>query len=347
MSVPVYLYTGSEFGEKNEAINKIKNEIKKKYGEFDDYLYYASETPVATVVSLLQSDSLFVNATCIVYKASELINKKEDIETLVSWINSVTPTAKKKEVKESNTLILVSDENSISTQISKHIPKENQKTFWVMFENRRVPWLKDFFKKNNYFLTDDGAELILEYIENNTESLKNECNRFFIIYPAGSTITEKEVDDVLSDVKTENIFTLFASIVNEKESTENRLENTLSILQKIRLSKDSTVKSILAGLTYSFRKLLTYHDLAKQGLASNDFELKKIGISGNIKNQYINASRLYGINQTMSILSMISKIDMDVIQTGKAFEDHYLQMLLYAIIVKKGAFTSEYSEFEM
>ena len=39
MSIPVYLYTGQEFGERNDAVNSIKTQIKKKFGSFDDYSY--------------------------------------------------------------------------------------------------------------------------------------------------------------------------------------------------------------------------------------------------------------------------------------------------------------------
>ena len=78
---------------------------------------------------MLQSESLFTPATCVVYKSAELIKKKEDIEYLASWINSVTPNPKNKTPRDSAVLILVSDETSIDAKITKLIPKENQKIF--------------------------------------------------------------------------------------------------------------------------------------------------------------------------------------------------------------------------
>lgn len=348
MSIPVYLYTGQEFGERNDAVNSIKTQIKKKFGAFDDYAYYASETSVATVVSMLQSESLFTPATCIVYKSAELIKKKEDIELLSSWINSVTPNAKNKNPKDSSVLILVSDENTVDAKLSKIIPKENQKIFWVMFENRRVPWLKDFFRKNGYSIEDDAAELILEFVENNTESLKSECSRFFSCFPQGTCITADNVDSVLADTKGETAFTLFGAMVDAGQNPSRRLENSLSILQKIRLSKESSSVMLIAGLTFCFRKLFAYHKLCETNPSPDDFTLKKAGIStSTMRTQYANAARLWSAGQTMAILSQLSSADMNIRSGGTVLEDTYLQILLYSIIIKKGASIQNYQEFEL
>ncbi len=349
MSIPVYLYTGPEFGERNDAVNAIKAEIKKKFGSFDDYLYYATETSVATVVSMLQSESLFTPATCVVFKSAELIKKKEDIELLASWINSVTPNAKNKTPKDSAILILVSDETSIDSKLTKLIPKENQKIFWIMFENRRVPWIKDYFRKNGYSIDNDAAEMILEMVENNTESLKNECSRFFILFPQGTSITPENVDAVLANTKEETVFTLFGVMTDVSQTQTKRLENSLSVLQKLRLSSATSggsADSIIAGLSFCFRKLQVYHKLAENG-RPDDFTLKKNGISSpSMRTQYANAAQLWTMGQTMAIISLLASTLMNVRSSGNALEQSYLEMLLYSIIDKGGASIQTYQEFE-
>lgn len=350
MSVPVYLYTGPEFGERNDAVNGLKADFKKKFGSCDEYLYYATDTSVATVVSMLQSESLFTPATCVVYKSAELIKKKEDVELLASWINSVTPNAKNKTPKDSAMLILVSDETGIDSKVSKLIPKENQKVFWVMFENRRVPWLKDYFRKNGYSIGEDAAEMILEMVENNTESLKNECSRFFTLFPQGTTITPENVDSVLANTKEETPFTLFGAMTESSQSPSKRLENSLTILQKLRLAAGTSggsADSIVAGLTFCFRKLQVYHQLCKDGSRPDDFTLKKNGISSpTMRTQYVNAARYWTMGQTMAIISMLSSTIMNIRSSGTALEESYLELLMYSIIVKKGASIQSYQDFE-
>ncbi|MDD5810865.1 MAG: DNA polymerase III subunit delta [Treponema sp.] len=349
MSIPVYLYTGPEFGERNDAVKALKADLKKKFGSFDDYLYYATDTSVPTVVSMLQSESLFTPATCVVYKSAELIKKKEDIEYLASWINSVTPNPKNKTPRDSAVLILVSDETSIDAKITKLIPKENQKIFWVMFENRRVPWLKDLFRKNGYSIEEDAAEMILEMVENNTESLKNECSRFFTLFPQGTCITSENVDSVLANTREESVFSLFGAMVDASQTQTKRLENSLTILQKLRLAAGTSggsADAIVAGLTFCFRKLQVYHQLCRNG-HPDDFTLKKNGISSpSMRTQYSNAAKLWTIGQTMAIISMLSSTVMNIRSSGTAMEESYLEMLIYSIIVKKGASIQTYQDFE-
>ena len=349
MSIPVYLYTGPEFGERNDAVKALKADLKKKFGSFDDYLYYATDTSVPTVVSMLQSESLFTPATCVVYKSAELIKKKEDIEYLASWINSVTPNPKNKTPRDSAVLILVSDETSIDAKITKLIPKENQKIFWVMFENRRVPWLKDLFRKNGYSIEEDAAEMILEMVENNTESLKNECSRFFTLFPQGTCITSENVDSVLANTREESVFSLFGAMVDASQTQAKRLESSLTILQKLRLAAGTSggsADAIVAGLTFCFRKLQVYHQLCRNG-HPDDFTLKKNGISSpSMRTQYSNAAKLWTIGQTMAIISMLSSTVMNIRSSGTAMEESYLEMLIYSIIVKKGASIQTYQDFE-
>ena len=79
MTPPVYLFTGPEFGERNDAIENLKNSVSKKFGSVDNYLFYASETPVNEFMSVLQNESLFSEATFITVKNAETIKKKDEL----------------------------------------------------------------------------------------------------------------------------------------------------------------------------------------------------------------------------------------------------------------------------
>ena len=45
MAVPVYLLTGPEIGERNDFVEQIKADVKKKFGSSEDYLFYAADHP--------------------------------------------------------------------------------------------------------------------------------------------------------------------------------------------------------------------------------------------------------------------------------------------------------------
>ena len=334
MSAPIYLYTGPEAGERKEAVEKIKKTLRKDFGDLEEYNFYASETSVNEFMSVLQNESLFSSATCVVVKNAEVIKKKEDIETIVNWVSSVNT--------QSSVLILTSDSVSIDTKIEKAVPTQNKKIFWEMFEDRKLSWVFDFFKKNGYSITEDAANAILELVENNTEALRNECLRFFVCFPSSKEITESDVESILVHNREESAFSLFDSISNPSVSEYERLQKGLEILQRIRLSKDNSSVMLIAGLTSCFRKLSTYHKLQSARM-NDDFNLKINGFSSKkMKTQYNRASKVWTVGQVVAILSLLSSADMSIRSSGTLLEDTLLQKLLYEIIIKKGGTSAVY-----
>lgn len=334
MTAPVFLFTGPEAGERNETLKTTINSLKKKFGDTEEYHFYATETPVQEFMTVLQNESLFAGSTCVVVKNAEVIKKKEDIEMISSWISSCT--------SETSVLILTSDSISVDTKLEKLIPPSNKKVFWEMFEDRKVPWIVSFFRKNGYNITDDAAELILEMIENNTETLKNECSRFFILFPKEHAIVPEDVESVLTHTREENAFSLFDAMSASPSPANIRFEKSLEILQKIRLSKDNSSVLILAGLTSCFRKVVLWHKLKNEG-KNDDFNLKINGFSGKtIKAQYERASKIWTIGQSTAILADLATTDMQIRSGGTLMEDVLLQKLLYEIIIKKGATCASY-----
>ena len=329
MAGQIYLYTGPEFGERNEAVDAVKSALKKKFGDIDEHLFYLQETPFGQIMTILQSGTLFSNGVCVVCKGAELLKKKDDLAMISSWLEG--------NPDESSVLILVSDEISVDSKLDKLVPAQNKKKFWEMFENQKVPWLTKFFSKNGYHLNTDAAELILEMIENNTQSLKTECSRFFILFPKDHTVTVDDVEKVLTHNREESAFTLFNQISQSSEPVQKRFESGISILQKIRLSKENSSVMIIAGLSSCFRKLVLWHKLCANGMPDS-FALKTNGFSSvPMQNQYKSAAKIWTTGQATAILALLASTDMEIRSGGNLMEDVLLEKLLYEIIIKKGS----------
>ncbi len=329
---PVWLFLGPEIGNKNDEINHYKQKIRKM-GAVDEDVFYANETPVSQVLSLLQNGSLFSAMRFVVFRGVETIKKKEDIALLAEWV-----TSQEKKSPEENTswLFLVSDDISVDKKLEGAIPKQNKKVFWEMFENQKNDWVRNWFLNEGFSIDADAIDTILDLIENNTETLRSECSRFSLCYKKGQHIGVDEVDSVLSHSREESAFTLFASLCNTEKSTQERLSASLAILQHIRNSKESSFVPLIAALTHCFRKLMLWHTLHSNTIAS-DFDLKINGFaSKKMQTQYTQASKLWNQKETVLCLSLLSKTDMSIRTTGNMVEETLLQELLYSLVVKKG-----------
>ena len=337
--IELYLFTGPEAGEKEEAIGNIRSAAIKKNGSVDDYRYYASETRIQDVVAQLQNVSLFSPALFVVYRNAELLKGKGDVEFLTQW-------AKGGAKSSPSTLILVSDENSVDKKIDSLVPSSHKKIFWEMFDSRKEQWVQGFFRKNGVSVTQDAVARILDMVENNTEVLKSECSRFFYCFDRGYTIREEDVDRILSHDREENAFTLFESMADSTKSPNQRLEVALEILQKIRMSRESNGVMLIAGLSYCFRQLRSWHLLHSENKNPTDIQLKSAGFSGK-KNQerYRNASKIWSPGSVTAIIALLASTDMSIRECGSALEDTYLFTMVYSIVMKNGRFRSEYERF--
>lgn len=339
-TVPIYLFTGPELGEKNDAILNLRIQARKRLGSLDEYTFYSADTKLPDVVDLLLNESLFASARFIVLNGAEQIKKKEDIELLGSWVRSVSSAE-----DSPSTLVLVSEENSCDKKLEALVPKENRRIFWEMFDNRKEQWLIGFFKKNGYFVEPDAVTLILDMVENNTEALRSECSRFFLYFERNHTVSVEDVENLLAHNREESAFTLFDALCDTSRSSASRLETSLGILQKLRMAKESSGVQLIAGLTYCFRRLRVWHELVAENPHPSDFDFKTKGFSSKkAQTQYRNASRLWNATKTSAILALLAQSDMEIRMSGTALEETVLQTLLYSVVFKGGVQIESYTD---
>ncbi len=336
-TLPFYLFTGPEFGEKNDAVQELRNKTEKKFGQFDFYTFYAGETKLGDIMAILTNGSLFSPARFVVIKNAEVIKKKDEIQFISDWVN-----ASVQQKAEDSILVLLSDENSVDKKLENLVPKENRKMFWEMFEDRKIPWIKNFFSKNGFRIEEEACETILNLIENNTEALRNECSRFFMCFEKEHVITSDDVDQILAHNREESSFTLFDAMADSDLLPEKRLEKSLDILQKIRQSKESSFVPLIAGLLYCFRQLKLWHSL-HNGNYPSDFDLKINGFSSKkVQARNKKASSIWNFQQVQRCISLLSATDMQLRSMGTALEETMIQTMIYEIIVKKGSKITEY-----
>jgi DNA polymerase-3 subunit delta len=305
-----YLFLGPELGEKDDAIAAFR----KANPEFT--VYYAGETPADRIAAELRNGSLFAEARLVLLKSAEQIKKKDDLELLASCL--AAPPA-------DTTLILVSDEFSLSRVLEKAVPPERRRVFWELDEGRKTEWVAEFFRREGCEISAGGIETILELVENNTGALRRECMRLMLFFGRGERIDGEGAERWLSHTREESAFTLFSRIAR------GEAEKSLESLRTLLAAKESP-QSILAGLLWCFRKFREYLALRDQAAGPVDeFEYKKIGLASRKKRQdYIEAGRRFA--SADPCISLLADYDCRTRAAGTVWETPLMDNLVCGLL---------------
>jgi DNA polymerase-3 subunit delta len=317
----VFCFLGPELGEKLDALEALRSGLSPHAEETS---FYAGETSLQEIVSVIQNGSLFSDERLFIIKSAELIKKKDDVELLVSCI---------KRPPENTTIVLVSEEIKLDRRIEEAVPKEHKTIFWELFENKKTEWLVSFFRREGRRIDNSGIETILEMVENNTDALRRECRRLILFLDKDKTVTGADVERCLSHAREESAFTLFAAIAR------GNLQRSLEIVRSLTGARES-VQSITGTLAWCFRKLRDYLALCASGSA-NDFELKKIGLSSSkTRTDYQEAAKRWP--RADGALALLGEYEYLFRSSGSAWEEILMDRL---IIKLSGGQVSRWSDF--
>lgn len=319
----VYLFTGPELGERGNAVARIKKDLKKNYGDVDIHNLYADTTSVSQVLSILQTQNLFMNAVCVLLNNAEEIKNKDDVQKIVSWAKMAG--------EQPSFLILTSDSISINKTIENVVSKACKQIFWELFESKKKDWIRSFFAKEKMTITSSAIDAILALVENNTDALKTSCSHLAVFFEKGKEIDDEDIEKLISHTKEETAFSLFDAI------SHLNLHQSFSIAQKLMQVKNSSPIQIIAGLSYCFRRLVDWHNVIMEAGGIDEISLKKRGFTSKTAiAQYKIASKNFSLTNTMSILAEMHRHDYEMRIAGQALQGLLLDKLIYTIVVKRG-----------
>ena len=305
MNKTCWLFLGPEIGEKQAAIEEIRKKLSN--GALEETVYYAVETPVPVMVSIIRNGSLFADLRLFIIKCADEIKKKEDIAIFSSCLASLP---------EGVFIIFISDETNFAKALEKFITPSNKRIFWELSESRKVEWFGNFFREKGFKISSEGIETILELVENNTAALRQECTRLTVFLDRGTEITGAEAEKWLSHSREESAFTLFSRIA------AGDLSRSLESVRMLLAARESP-PAIFAGLASCFRKLINYLTLKEAGI-SDEMEYRKIGVSSpGAKRDYSAAGRRYDSAAAEACLSLTAEYDL-ILRSSFSFPEQIL-----------------------
>jgi DNA polymerase-3 subunit delta len=327
-----YLFLGPEAGEKEDMIAETKMRyLSRVYGgdipqnpNVEVTSFYPGETPILEISAFLSTGSLFSDARIIYIKNCDTF-KKTDAENIAAYMKMPV---------ENTALFLTSDETRADKSLENAAGK-NKRVFWELQDRQKPQYVRNYWQKRGWELTDDAVELLLEMIENNTAELRKESERLigFLSADKGNeksfTVDGALLEKYLSHTRSESPFTLFSAI------SEGDLSKSLEILRALLAAKNEPI-GIFAGLLWSYRKFNEYSKLREKGIAENETELRKIGITTmKAKKEFPQAYKVYGAGAAERFLALTAEYDMLLRSEGGAMEDVLMDLYLCKLMRRR------------
>jgi DNA polymerase-3 subunit delta len=313
-----WLFLGPEIGEKQDAIDGMRKTLAAENGPngslAEETVFYAGDTPVADMVSILRNGSLFADARIFLIKNAEAIKKKDELDLLASYTASPG---------ENTVLIFLSEETRLEA-LEKALPSSGKRVFYELTESRKAGWIADFFRSSGCRINSEGVQTILELVENNTGALRQECSRLILFLGKDREITGEDAEKWLSHTREESAFTLFSRIA---EGDFSRSLESLRTLLAARVKPPV----IFAGLAWCFRTLKAYLTLTEAGVR-DEWEFKKIKVSTpRARKDYAGASGRYNPAAVETCIALTAEYDY-LTRAAESFpEEILMEQYLYKI----------------
>ncbi|NIZ46965.1 DNA polymerase III subunit delta [Entomospira nematocerorum] len=251
-----YLALGQENRRKQEWIDTIRQSVQK-HVPIEIHRFYGYEMDFKQVIALLQSPSLFGEIPWIEIVMAESL-KKSDIKDLIQYL-------KKSAEKSVGHLIFVSDEERIDKGLEQLIKPMHRKVFKPLSEDEIGDYLSLYLQeKYAYNISEESIHLLLSRLDSDTQQLTRMID-FLVQVPENQqsqSITTKSIDDYVSQMREVSVHDLFGVL-----ATRN-LTKTLEIAEQLWHSKEGLSVMTLIVLTRSFKGLIDYKALLREGYTS-------------------------------------------------------------------------------
>jgi DNA polymerase-3 subunit delta len=314
----VFLLLGPEEGEKRRHLQKYLRQAGSTYKEAPEvHRFYAFQTEMIDVVSLLRNLSLFARfKVAIVYNA-EAIQKQQEVDRLLDYCSHPA---------EDTALFLLSNQVRLG-RLEKAVEPKQRIIFWEMFENKKLDWVRTFFRRRRISIDPDAAAFLLEMVQNNTRELDQECSRLAFFFGEGARLTVDTLASYIYHSKEENVFTLFESVAARD------LESSQEKLAKILLSRESDPVGLLNGILWQVRKLHSSKLLFEANHAPREVFAKLKVRSKKAQRVYLEANRRYSRDEVEGLILLLTDFSIRLRTTRTELHRLLLQLFLYYAIV--------------
>lgn len=319
---PVYILAGPDAGRRAAFVDTIRKEFgKASGGPPEEHRLYAEETSVGDLLSLVMNGSLFSSSRIVEFRDAELAKAKAEVQALVDYVKKPAADV---------ILLLVTSTFGLDKPLEDAVGKEAKKTFWELFENEKPQWIARRLGESGLTIDEDGIETLLELVENDTASLDAACARLAVVFPEGTRLGANEIDAAIARNRREDAFSLFARMVADEPQW------ALECLETVLADRQGGAVPLIAALVWSWKRLLRLHVLIDGGESFETACIKSGIRARSLQATHREALRRFGRRDCERVLCLLSDFDARVRGAGAQLEAGLLQLMVWAIVARRG-----------
>ena len=318
----VFAVGGPELGRRNDFIRQLKARCAAEWqGEPEEHRLYAHETPVPALLDLLMNGSLFSAGKFVQYLGADQVKAKADVQAIVDYAGKPA---------QATVLVLVADGLGVDKAIEAAIPKDAKKIFWELSAQEMGRWVRDYFSAQGISADEEAVEAMLDLVESNTEALKTDCSRLALFFPPGSRISVDDIERYIAHNRAEDAFSLFDRMAADS------FEQSLETLAAILADREGSGVGLMAGLSWSFRRLSSLHAALAGGTPFDQAARTPRITRRSALASYDSARRRWPASVCDRLVAFGVETDARLRAMGQTNERVILELFVYGCVVARG-----------
>ena len=291
---PIYLLMGDE----SYFIDKItdfiaQNALKESEKSFNQMIMYGKDTEVGTIDTTARRFPMMAERMVIIVKEAQNL---KNIENLVYYAQ-----------KPQKSTVLVLNYKYKTIDKRKKVYKEIKKNGVILeskklYENKIPPWIEAYLKEKNFLIDPISTKLLTDYLGNDLKKISNELDKLIISLPKNTKVLPKHIEENIGISKDYNNFELQNAIIRKDLLKANRIVNYFAKNQK-----NNPIVLTINSLYFFFSKVLMVLFIKNPDKFKVASVLK---INPFFADDYIAATKKYGKNKVVEIISLLREYDL-------------------------------------
>jgi len=291
---PIYFLMGEEPYYIDKTADFIEQTILTEEEKgFNQTVVYGRDVSIDDIVGQCKQYPMMSEKTVVIVKEAQELSRT--IENLVAYAEKPL---------ESTVLVVCYKYKTLDKRkkLIKAISKigvvlESKK----LYDNQVGDWILGVLKGKKYQIEPKAAQMLVEFLGTNLNKISNELDKLMLIFPEGTTITSKDIEDNIGISKDYNVFELRKSLGKKEILKCNQIATYFS-----ENPKNNPLVMTISLLNSYFTQLLLFHGLKDKSKAS---VAKALRVNPYFVEDYIIAGRNYPMRKVSQIISLLREAD--------------------------------------